>query len=215
MVYQDPRSLMILERITDGTGLEKQLSLPSPDPLLPSSLDPSGQIMAITLVGSTNEIYLMTPGEDPKLFERDASTPAISPDGRWIAYSSPAVGNSNVYVRPVNGPGKWQVSPEIGGYPRWSRDGKELYYLGTGVTQRPLIVVPVESSENFSAGPPRVLIPDLSRYMTATAPQLDWDAAPSGDHFIFIEVERALDEGTRIDVSLYWGKHIAVPGTGQ
>jgi len=45
--------------------------------------------------------------------------------------------------------------------------------------------------------------------MTSTAPQVDWDAAPDGRRFVFIEVERAKDEGTRIDVAPHWARHLA------
>ena len=38
-------------------------------------------------------------------------------EGRWIAYQSPGSGAASVYVRPVEGEGKWQVSPTGGSYP--------------------------------------------------------------------------------------------------
>jgi hypothetical protein len=128
---------------------------------------------------------------------------------------SPASGITNVFVRPVDGEGKWQVSPDAGGYPRWSGDGRELFYLDTATPQRSLMAVTVASGQSFRAGSPRPLIADLSRYMTATAPQLDWDAAPAGDRFVFVEVERSKDEGTRIDVTLHWARHIAVARSGR
>ena len=74
------------------------------------------------------------------------------------------------------------------------------------------MAVAVESGSAFRAGPPRVVIADLSRYLTATAPQVDWDAAPDGHRFVFIEAERAKDEGTRIDVALHWARHLGVAG---
>jgi dipeptidyl aminopeptidase/acylaminoacyl peptidase len=54
----------------------------------------------------------------------------ISPDGKWIAYTSNKTGNRNeVYVRPFpSGNGIWQVSENGGDWPRWRRDGKELFY---------------------------------------------------------------------------------------
>jgi hypothetical protein len=125
------------------------------------------------------------------------------------------VGDSRVFVRAVDGPGKWQVSPEIGNYPRWRGDGRELFYVGSGVAQRPLLAVSVPSATSFSAGPPRVLVPELAHYLTATAPQVDWDASPSGDRFVFIEIERGKDEGTRIDVALHWGRHLAAARVGR
>ena len=77
------------------------------------------------------------------------------------------------------------------------------------------MAVAVESGPSFRAGPPRVSSPDLSRYMTSTAPQVDWDAAPDGRRFVFIEAERAKDEGTRIDVALHWARHLATAGPGS
>ena len=63
----------------------------------------------------------------------------FSPDGRWVAYMSDESGRFEVYVRPFvdpassapvsSGTGQWQISSEGGHYPRWRRDGKELYFL--------------------------------------------------------------------------------------
>lgn len=57
--------------------------------------------------------------------------PALSPDGRWIAYSSDESGTFQVYVRPFPDTqrSKRQVSTEGGVQPRWSRDGRELFYI--------------------------------------------------------------------------------------
>ena len=56
--------------------------------------------------------------------------PALSPDGRWLAYTSNETGRQEVYVRPfpdVSG-GKFQVSTAGGSAPRWSHRGNELFY---------------------------------------------------------------------------------------
>ncbi len=198
----------VLEKSADGTGTEEQLVAPGSDALLPGSWSTDGGTLALSRVASAREILLFTRGDEPRLFETDASAPAFSPDGRFIAYASPASGNSIVYVRSATGEGKWQVSSEFGGYPKWSGDGRELLYIGIGRPLRPLMAVAVESGTGFSAGPPRVVLADVSRYMTSTAPQVDWDAAPDGRRFVFIEVERAKDEGSRIDVALHWARHL-------
>jgi dipeptidyl aminopeptidase/acylaminoacyl peptidase len=54
----------------------------------------------------------------------------VSPDSKWIAYTSDESGGSNeVYVSrfPAGGP-RWRVSSAGGNFARWSRDGKSLFY---------------------------------------------------------------------------------------
>jgi Tol biopolymer transport system component len=53
----------------------------------------------------------------------------ISPDGKWIAYTSDESGRPDVYVRSFpEGAAKWPVSNSGGSFPRWRRDGRELFY---------------------------------------------------------------------------------------
>ena len=53
----------------------------------------------------------------------------ISPDGKWIAYTSNSTGRPEVYVQPFpEGAGRWQVSFHGGDWPRWRGDSKELFY---------------------------------------------------------------------------------------
>jgi dipeptidyl aminopeptidase/acylaminoacyl peptidase len=54
----------------------------------------------------------------------------FSPDGRWVAYTSNESGRHEIYVRPFLGSGEhWKVSTAGGLQPRWSSDGRELYYI--------------------------------------------------------------------------------------
>jgi hypothetical protein len=66
--------------------------------------------------------------------------PEFSPDGRWVAYQSNETMRRQVYVRPFITPedagatssahsGKWQVSIAGGAYPKWSANGRELFFL--------------------------------------------------------------------------------------
>jgi serine/threonine protein kinase len=59
------------------------------------------------------------------------NSPEFSPDGKWIAYNSDQSGRVETYVRPFpdTDRGRWQVSVAGGATPRWSPDGKTLYYL--------------------------------------------------------------------------------------
>ena len=57
--------------------------------------------------------------------------PAISPDGRWLAYESDESGRAEVYVRPFPAvdQGLWAISTSGGSEPRWARDGRELFFV--------------------------------------------------------------------------------------
>jgi Tol biopolymer transport system component len=53
----------------------------------------------------------------------------ISPDGKWIAYTSNTTGRPEIFVQPFpEGTGRWQVSFHGGDWPRWRGDSKELFY---------------------------------------------------------------------------------------
>jgi serine/threonine protein kinase/Tol biopolymer transport system component len=55
--------------------------------------------------------------------------PALSPDGKWLAYVSTESGSPEVYLTAFpSGAGKWQATQDGGNAPRWSRDGRQLFY---------------------------------------------------------------------------------------
>jgi len=55
--------------------------------------------------------------------------PIISPDNRWLAYTSFGLGDSELYVRPIRGNGKWPVSSGGGRHAQWSRVARQLFYV--------------------------------------------------------------------------------------
>jgi eukaryotic-like serine/threonine-protein kinase len=60
----------------------------------------------------------------------DVLSAAISPNSKWLAYTSNETGHNEVYVVPLaGGPGKWQVSSAGGFGPRWSGKGDEISYI--------------------------------------------------------------------------------------
>jgi len=56
--------------------------------------------------------------------------PAVSPDGRWLAYTALEVGRREVFVRTLEGEeARWQVSWAGGAQPAWSRSGGSLFFM--------------------------------------------------------------------------------------
>ena len=129
-----------------------------------------------------------------------------SPDGRWMAYASDESGRFEVYVQtiPTSGP-KWQISNAGGDFPRWRRDGKELYYIAA---DQKLMEMPVKtasgSSGSFVPGVPQPLF-RIEPVSTSVSTTIPFQPAANGARFL-VNVQ-AGGEGTQappITVVLNW-----------
>lgn len=80
---------------------------------------------------------------------------SVSPDGRWLAYTSDESGREQVYVRPFPDvdSGKWQISQDGGAEPTWGPAGRELFYRNGEA----MLAVAVETESQFAAGRPEEL----------------------------------------------------------
>ncbi len=79
----------------------------------------------------------------------------LSPDGRWLAYSSTESGSWDVYVQPYPTlAGKWRVSVDGGFRPVWRRDGRELFYVSP---DQQLMAVPIAPGASLTPGTPSAL----------------------------------------------------------
>ena len=143
------------------------------------------------------DIVAVHPGEASAAVPVAASpfielNPALSPDGRWLAYSSNESGVTEVYVRPFPDAqgGRWQVSNGGGSEPLWSRNGRELFYLDGALR---LTAVQVQTTPTFAA-PGRTSLFDASGFVTAGFHQ-SYDVAPDGRTFLFASPLRAATQG--------------------
>ncbi|MFL5495606.1 MAG: TolB family protein, partial [Gemmatimonadales bacterium] len=108
--------------------------------------------------------------------------PRISPDGRWIAFTTNESGRDEVVVQPFPGPGgRVQVSAVGGTEPVWSRDGRRLFYRGNGQ----LMAAVIRPGPAFTVAARDSLFADT--YMYASNPHANYDVMPDGAHFIFLE----------------------------
>ena len=115
-------------------------------------------------------------------------SPALSSDGRWLAYESAETGTPLIYVKPFpNLDGLWNVSLDVGIRPVWSPDGSELFYLDPQANI--LMVAQVETEPTFSSSTPKPLL-SLSGFYSfaggATGGR-SFDLAPDGDRFVFLK----------------------------
>jgi serine/threonine-protein kinase len=99
-----------------------------------------------------------------------------------MAYQSDESGRFEIYVRPFPDvqAGRWQVSNAGGTSPRWSPDGRELFYFdGQGIS-----TVAVRTGESFSFDPPRPLF-RLEPFGGRLGP--DYELSRDGRRFLFIK----------------------------
>ena len=108
--------------------------------------------------------------------------PNVSPDGRWLAYTSDETGMLQVYVRPFPDAkvAKRQVSVASGTAPIWSSDGKELFFVNPSTLD--LVSNPVVSGGGFATGNPRRLF-SVAQLVTAAGQY--FDVEPDGKRFLF------------------------------
>lgn len=141
--------------------------------------------------GPSATIWAMPTGGDkkPSPVVQSASPQArifqfrLSPDGRWLAYTSTETGREETYVTHFpSGSGKWQVSQNGGLFPLWRGDGKELYFMGFGsnATAEVFAVSVNANGDTFESGQVRTLFP-----ISYTAPLgYPYDVTPDGQRFI-------------------------------
>jgi Tol biopolymer transport system component len=124
--------------------------------------------------------------------EFDEVAPALSPDGRWLAYVTDRDGQANVYVRPFpEADTETQVSVNGGVEPVWARHQPELYYRNDAGE---MVVVAVLPGTEFMPGPEQLLF-------SATAYFSDffhaaYDVSNDGERFVMIRISDSgsLDE---------------------
>ena len=114
----------------------------------------------------------------------------LSPDGRWLAYSSDASGRDEIYVRSfpdLEAVERRQVTTEGGGKPLWAPDGRELYY----VSGTRLMGVMTRTDGDFSFGTPEVVF-DSYRMNGGGR---NYDIGPDGRFLMIKEHDQAAAPG--------------------
>ena len=150
----------------DDTGTPEPLLVKSPTLKHPNGFSPNGRFLIYDdHTTQRTDLWILPMAPSPEgerkpipfvVTQADETFGQFSPDGQWIAYSSDESGRREVYVQgfapdrvPATAGGKWPMSTAGGDKPRWSRNGKELYYLAP---DRKLMAVPVKLGPPFEPG---------------------------------------------------------------
>jgi len=206
--YEGARNLLAWQA-ADGSGVPETLyTFEEAAPAAPLSFAPGDRALLFIQdrgPGHSGDILLLDLDtraiHEIKADEAIEFAGALSPDGKWLASTSDESGRAEVYVQAFPGPGsRWQVS-ERGGYPTWSADGRELFYLDG----RTVLVAPVQQAPSFTLGAPRKLFEQLFRVESETL--TNYDVAADG-RFLVVRntAEEPMDQ--HVNVVLGWDQEL-------
>jgi serine/threonine-protein kinase len=126
--------------------------------------------------------------------------PALSPDGRWMAYDSNESGQMEVFIQSFPDPtrARMQVSSSGGSEPAWTKGGRELTFRrGDSV-----MVVSVEPATGATGRPAALFSGPYASSEDWTAPA-SYDVTPDGEHFLLLKFAAGTDRA-RVNVVTNW-----------
>ncbi|MCC7178022.1 MAG: serine/threonine-protein kinase [Acidobacteria bacterium] len=202
----------VFVRRADGASEARRVTRVRDGFHIPYAFTPDGKQVLFTDFRDYNDqdirvVDLETQAVEPVLTGPPAEMhPAISPDGRWLAYQSDDSGRFEVYLRPWPevSRARWQVSVGGGMSPTWRRDGAELFFA-SGAT---LMVASFAGGATPRIGKPRPLFAVASSG-ERLGPQ--FDVSPDGQRLLVLSPAPVDPVADRPEVRVIqgWGLDLA------
>jgi Tol biopolymer transport system component len=199
----------LYRRAINGTG-EPELLWQSPNMKHPNDWSPDGRFLIYDDHHPTQrqDLWLLPLEGERKpqpliATTADETLGQFSPDGRWILYRSDESGRFEIYLRdfapgrsPAVGDQRWTISRNGGDKPRWSADGKAVYYIGLDrmMTRVPLVV----SGPTLQPGSPEALFEVNPIGFTP------YDVMPDGRFLVSSVADSAVQQSVPITIVLNW-----------
>ena len=159
VAYYGPAGL--LSRRADGSGETRLIRAIDRNTGSAWGFSPDGKYLVYSRRGDVNWGLWALPMDDPQAEFPVVQTPfaefnaKISPDGKLIAYMSTESGTAVTYAAPFpRGEGRWRISKGQSKGNWWSRDGKDIYYIGD---DNKLYAVPIQAGRSIDPGSPRLI----------------------------------------------------------
>lgn len=184
---------ILMSQPADGSGAPQTL-FRWPRYVYVESQSPDGRWVLVSVNDASGRLDVMAvpaDGSGPPLAVAtgppEQCNGQLSSDGAFVAYDSDESGRTEVYVAPFpSATGKWQASAKGGAQPRWSRDGKELYFIDPDNTLT--VVTVTRSGAGLEFGAPQALF----QIYGSNATIVRYDVAPDGQSFLVTsDVEEA------------------------
>ena len=185
VVYEIGRGEPLAFTPADGGGGPPEPASP-PGHFHPHAWSSAGDIVALRWPsqGQTHDLVRFEPRADGRIQTilatpaREGDSASISPDARWLAYTSESSGREEIWVRPFSQPGAAiRVSANGGSEPVWARDGRTLYFLERSAMMI-VAVPPVPPGALFTFEPPKRLFETTAYRLSEQPPS--YDVTPDG-----------------------------------
>lgn len=172
---------------------------------VPGSITPDGRTLLFRERGEDDWGIWAIPLEDsaratPWLnTPSDEGVPRISPDGRYVAFTSNETGANELYLAPYPGPGeKRRISTGGAGQAVWNPARREILYL----SPRGIVSIPATTAPGLEIGAPALIArPGAGeRWLT-------FDVDPAGERLLVVATDRSVP--TPIQVLVHWPEAIA------
>jgi serine/threonine protein kinase/Tol biopolymer transport system component len=185
----------------DGSQPQRQLTKAQFDQFPSGTMSDGTIFFSEANPTSGEDLWALTPGGKAlplRITPFNEENGSVSPDGRWLAYNSDETGHSEVYLQSYPGGEKRVVVSSGGGFlPRWSGNGRELFYCSSG----PMMVAEVAPDGSITA----------SKGLFDRSPFLlnynSYDVSRDGERFLMIR----RDPGSiprQLDVILSWSEDL-------
>jgi eukaryotic-like serine/threonine-protein kinase len=206
IAYHLLNNTKLLEKSASGAGQEETV-FQSQHTVYLNDWSCDGRYLVYTQVGpdGQSELWLLPLSGDhkPLAFLKSKFNEfqgQVSPDSKWIAYTSDESGRSEVYVQsfPVVG-ARWLVSNGGGNFARWRRDGKELFYRA--LDGKLMVAAIRNAARGLEFGTPAALF-------RISEPQgqfsYAYDVAPDGQRILALVPARVTGDAASLTVVVNW-----------
>ena len=197
-------------RRADGSDEERSVNSKAPQ-LDEITFSPDGRMTVFRsqgTVANSRKLLVATFGVDsaPRPLvhtEYDNFGPVLSPNGKWLAYTSNESRQNEVYVRPFPSvdSARWTVSVNGGAEPRWSRSGRELFYR---TIAGDVMTVPIATGEIFQPGTPAKLF-QITHLLSDPYHQV-YDVGIDDKRFVMVRTSQR--NAQTLGVVINWGTEI-------
>jgi Tol biopolymer transport system component len=202
---------LVVQPVSGATEVLVAMEAHREESLVPWDWTPDGQAIVFSRISSGERgLYSLPLAGDrvpvPYLTGGPNRTHAVvSPDGRWMAYTSDEGGAPQVVVQSFPDPtrGKWTVSRPGAMLPRWRRDSRELYFAEPGGRFYSVSVTP---GTTLQIGQPTLLFETQVTTVSLGTGQ-SYDVTPDGQRFLVLQ--QRVDVAVPITVVVNWDQQIA------